>query len=137
MKNAALLLAAVGVAVMSAAWAGPYDQIYGRVEAGQRSAARKQEPVAITKIDGEQTRNARTPDPIPPGKHAVEITFSSARTIVNDQVRTVAIEVEGCKRYRIAAQYDVALSGKWEPVVQAVEDIPECKRKFMKDAPAK
>ena len=137
MKGAMFCLAVAGLIVMPTAGAGPYDQVYGQIQAGDKSAAREQEPVAITKIDGQQTRNARRPDPVAPGKHAVEVTFSSARVIVNDQVRTFAIEVEPCKRYRIAAKYEVALSGQWEPVVQSVEDIGECKRKFMKGEPAK
>jgi len=137
MKYAGLAVAMAAAVVVSAAEAGPYDQAYSAIEAGDKSAAREQEPVAITRIDGQQTRNARRPDPVAPGKHAVEVTFSSARVIVNDQVRTFAIEVEPCKRYRIAAKYEVALSGQWEPVVQGVEDIGECKRKFMKSEPAK
>lgn len=136
-KPAALLAAAVAAIVVTSAEAGPFDEVYGMIEAGDKSGARKQEPVAITRIDGQQTRNARRPDPVAPGKHAVEITFSSARVIVNDQVRTFAIDVEPCKRYRIAAKYDVALSGQWEPVVQGVEDIGECRKKFLKEPPKK
>jgi hypothetical protein len=120
------LIMAAGVAL-----AGQYDQAYGLIESGDRSQTRKQEPVAISRIDGESPRNPRRPDPVAPGKHVVQIAFSSARAVVADDLQTIEIDVQPCKRYRIVAAYETAITGKWKPVVQAVEDIGECKRKFM------
>ena len=115
--------------------AGPYDQPYGLIESGDRSQTRSQEPVAISRIDGKSPQNPRRPDPLAPGKHTVEISFSSARAVVGDNLKTIEIDVEPCKRYRVVAQYHTAASGKWDPVV-GVEDIGECKRKFMQGQPA-
>jgi hypothetical protein len=128
-----MLLVAALALVTVPALAGPYDQPYGLIESGDRSATRKHEPVAISQIDGRSTRNPRRPDPVAPGKHTVEISFASAR-VVGDQSKTLGIEVQPCKRYRVVAQYQTAVSGKWEPVVAAVEDIGECRRKFMAGA---
>jgi hypothetical protein len=111
--------------------AGQYDQAYGLIESGDRSQTRKLEPVAISRIDGESPRNPRRPDPVAPGKHVVQVAFSSARAVVADDLQTIEIDVQPCKRYRIVAAYETAITGKWKPVVQAVEDIGECKRKFM------
>jgi hypothetical protein len=128
---------AAGLLVSQLAWGGPYDAPYGKIEIGDRSVTRNQETAAISRIDGKSTKNPRRPDPVSPGKHSVEISFSSARTVVGDQLKTIEIDVEPCKRYRIVAHYDTPASGKWEPEIQSVEDIGECRKKFMKSAPAK
>lgn len=117
--------------------AGAYDQPYGLIESGDRSQTRKEETVAISRIDGEPTRNPRRPDPVAPGKHSVEISFTTARAVVGDDLKTIEIDVQPCKRYRVAARYHTTASGKWDPVVQSVEDIGECKKKFMQGQPAR
>lgn len=117
--------------------AGSYDQPYGLIESGDRSQTRKEETVAISRIDGESTRNPRRPDPVAPGKHSVEISFTSARATVGDDLKTIEIDVQPCKRYRVAARYHTSASGKWDPVVQSVGDIGECRRKFMHGQPAR
>ena len=133
------MLAAVALVLAQPAWAaGMFDQPYGRIESGDRSAVRQQEPVAINRIDGVSTNNTRRPDPVAPGKRAVEIVFASARVPTNSQLQTMEIDVEPCKRYRVVAHVpNRAASGHWQPVVQAVEDIGECKKKFMSGAPKK
>lgn len=136
MKRFSILMAAAAVLASAPAAAGPYDQPYGLIESADRSQTRKEEPVAISRIDGQSTRNPRRPDPVPPGKHSVEISFASAR-VVGDQLKTIEIDVQPCKRYRVAAQYQTAVSGKWEPIVASTEDIGECRRKFMQGAAKK
>jgi hypothetical protein len=131
MRSGTILVALVAAMLSSAAGAGPYDQPYGLIESGTRSQTRKQEPVAISRIDGESPRNARRPDPVAPGVRKVEVSFTSARTVVADELQSIEVNVEPCKRYQLAAQYETATTGKWKPVVQSVEDIGECKRKFM------
>lgn len=137
MKRFLMPLAAAAAFLSSPVWAGPYDQPYGIIESGDRSQTRNQEPVAISKIDGTSTRNPRRPDPVAPGRRSVEVSFSSARAVVADQLQTIEIDVKPCKRYRIAAHYQTVTGGKWEPVVQTVEDIGECRQKFMKGSPSK
>ena len=132
-----MLAVVVGVVLAHPALAGLFDEPYGRIESGDRSVARRHETVAISRIDGVSTRNPRRPDPVAPGKRAVEISFSSARVTVGNQLQTIEIDVEPCKRYRVVARYNNPASGQWEPVVQAVEDIGECRRKFMSGAPKK
>jgi hypothetical protein len=119
------------IVCVGAASAGPYDQAYGLIESGDRSPNRKQEPVAISRIDGKSPRDPRRPDPVAPGKRSVQVSFSSARGVVADDLQTIEIDVQPCQRYRIVAAYETATTGKWKPVVQAVEVIGECKRKFM------
>lgn len=131
MNRISSLLPLVVVVVGSAAWAGPYDEPYGLIESGDRSQTRKQETVAISRIDGQSPRSPRKPDPVAPGKRSVQISFSSARTVVPDQLQTIEIDVAPCKRYRVVAAYESEVGGRWTPVVQAVEDIGECRRKFM------
>ena len=135
MKKILTAVAAMAVLLPGLAAAGPYDQPYGLIESGDRSQTRNQERVAIAKIDGKSPRDPRRPEPLAPGKHLVEISFTSARAVVGDDLKTIEIDVEPCKRYRVVAQYHTSVSGKWDPVV-GVEDIGECKRKFMKGQPA-
>jgi hypothetical protein len=136
MKTKLAALAVLAGLVPGLAAAGPYDQLYGAIESGDRSQTRKHETVAISRIDGKSTNNPRRPDPVAPGKHAVEISFTSARAVVGDALKTIEIDVQPCKRYRVVAQYHTSASGKWDPVVQSVEDIGECKKKFMQAKPA-
>ena len=135
MNKSLTVLALLAGLLPGVAVAGPYDQPYGLIESGDRSQTRSQEPVAISRIDGKSPQNPRRPDPLAPGKHTVEISFSSARAVVGDNLKTIEIDVQPCKRYRVVAQYHTAASGKWDPVVSA-EDIGECKRKFMQGQPA-
>jgi hypothetical protein len=134
MKKILTVLAALAGLLPGHVGAGPYDQPYGLIEPGDRSQTRKQERVAISRIDGKSPHDPRRPEPLAPGKHSVEISFSSARTVVGDDLKTIEIDVQPCKRYRVVAQYHTSVSGKWDPVV-AAEDIGECKRKFMQPAP--
>ena len=134
MNRTQATLASTALMMCAAATAGPYDQPYGLIESGDRLQTQKQEPAAISRIDGNSVRNPRKSDPLTPGKHVVEISFSSARAVVADTLQTVEIDIQPCKRYRIAAKYESAVSGRWEPVVQAVEDIGECKGKFLSGA---
>jgi len=137
MKKILMALAAMAWLLPGLAVAGSYDQPYGLIESGDRSQTRKEESVAISRIDGASTRNPRRPDPVAPGKHSVEISFTTARTTVGDDLKTIEIDVQPCKRYRVAARYHTAASGKWDPVVQSVEDIGECRKKFMQGQPAR
>jgi hypothetical protein len=131
MKHCRVLLPICLTLIAGSAAAGPYDQPYGLIESGWRMQARREEPVAISRIDGESPRNPFVPDPVAPGKRSVEISFSSARTVVGDRLQSIELDVQPCKRYRIAAKYENEVIGKWVPVVQSVEDIGECKKKFM------
>jgi hypothetical protein len=131
MKPVLLSLPLAAALFCCTASAGPYDQPYSLIESGNRSQTRKQEPVAISRIDGESPRNPRKPDPVAPGKRTVQISFTSARAVVADNLQTIEIDAQPCKRYRVAAEYESATGGKWKPVVQSVEDIGECKKKFM------
>jgi len=136
MKKTLVLLAMAAAFLPGIAAAGAYDQPYGLIESGDRSQTRNQETVAISRIDGASTRNPRRPDPVAPGRHAVEISFTSARVVVGDTLKTIEIDVQPCKRYRVVAQYHTSASGKWDPVIASAEDIGECKKKFMPGQPA-
>ena len=133
MKCIRATFASVAAIVCTAAWAGPYDQVYSLVETGDRKPAQRHDTIALARIDGKSPRNPRKSDPLTPGKHSIEVSYSTARAVVTDDLKMLDIETEPCKRYRIVAHYESDRSPKWEPVVQQVEEIGECKRKFMSD----
>lgn len=114
-----------------------FSEPYALIESGRASTPRRQVPVGVTQIDGRRTRNSMRSDPIAPGRRQVTLSLSSsARAVVHEPLRTIEIDAEPCKRYRIVAQYEVAMSGRWQPVMQTVEDIGECRRRFFRDQPA-
>jgi hypothetical protein len=123
--------AALAALAALGAQAGPYDQPYALVEAGDRSPTREEFPPAITQIDGESTRNPRRSDPIAPGKRRVTVRFETAKVAQSAEeiTRELELELAACTRYRIAARRVGATN--WEPKVYS-EAIPECKRKFEK-----
>ncbi len=114
-----------------AAFAGMYDQPYAIVESGNASEVRNEARLAISKVDGQSTRNPRKSDPIAPGKHIVTLHFESARGIFRPTSLDVEIDLEACTRYRIVANYEVKTGGDWKPKVYS-EPIGECVRKFKK-----
>ena len=124
------ILATIAAGMTAAgAFAAGYDKPYALVETGNASEVRKESPVAITRIDGESTRNPRKTDPIAPGKHIVTVSFSSARGVFSPDTIDVPIEMEACTRYRVVAAYERKTGGDWKPKLYP-EPIGECKKKF-------
>ena len=124
--------AGCGLALAAAtALAGPYDSPYALVEAGDPNAARNEFRPAITRVDGESTRDPRKSEPIPPGKHRVTIRFETARVTQSpaDTTRELDMDLAACTRYRITARRTTGTS--WEPHIYQ-EPIGECAKKFGK-----
>jgi hypothetical protein len=123
------LACACAVLAAAGALAGPYDKPYALVEAADRSPSREEFPPAITRIDGESTRNPRKSVPVEPGQRRVTVRFETARVAQgpDETTRELDMQLEACTRYRIAARRVGATH--WEPKVYS-EAIPECKRKF-------
>jgi hypothetical protein len=124
----AVLLASIAI---PAAFAGMYDQPYAVVESGSASELRKEARVAITQVDGKNTRNSRKSDPIAPGKHVVSLHFESARGIFRPTSLDVEIDLQACTLYRIVANYESKTGGDWKPKVYT-EPLGECVKKFKK-----
>jgi hypothetical protein len=132
-----LFFAALALCLAGLAQAGMYDKPYAIAESGDNSETRKESRVAITKVDGKSTRNARKTDPIEPGKHKITLHFESARSIFRPEFLDVEMDFEACTRYRIVARYEVKTGPDWKPHVYS-EPIGECVKKFAKkEAPAK
>jgi hypothetical protein len=120
-----------------AAAAGLYDQPYALVERGDASETRNEARVAVTKVDGRSTRDPRTTDPLPPGKHVVTLHFETARGAFRPEYLDLEMDLAACTRYRVVASYENRMGPDWKPRVYA-ERIPECERKFSKEVvPAK
>jgi len=111
--------------------AGPYDQPYAIVEAGDRNAAREEFKPAISQVDGKSTRDVRKSDPITPGKHRITIRFETARTTQasGEVARELEMDLEACTLYRIVAKRTEGTH--WEPKIYS-EPLAECVRKFNK-----
>src|SRR4051812_12353356 len=90
----------------TAAAAGPYDRPSAIVESADPSTGRKEFRPAINQVDGRRPRAAVKGDALEPGKHEGEIRFDTGRVNQGSAgaERRLELEVEGCPRYRIAAQ---------------------------------
>ena len=111
---------------------GTYDEPYALVEGGMRSAVRKEFPVLVNAVDGETTLSPRRyPTLLKPGKHAIEVYFStdSVAGSPNKHHRTIDLDAAPCTRYRIVARYENLTHVEWTPVIYP-EPIGECIAKF-------
>jgi hypothetical protein len=104
-----------------------YDGPYALVEPGMRSAPRKELPVIIHAVDGQITLNPRYPVPLKPGKHVVEVQFSTGSVVGPSERhrRTLDLDTAPCTRYRIVARYQSLTHVEWTPVIYP-EPIGEC-----------
>ena len=129
--NKLLFATVLATLTVPATFAGMYDQPYAIVESGDASDTRKEARLAISKVDGQSTRNPRKSDPIAPGKHRITLHFESARGNFRPASLDVEIDLQACTRYRIVANYEVKTGGDWKPKVYS-EPIGECVKKFKK-----
>jgi hypothetical protein len=106
----------------------PFDAPYALVEVGPISAARKELPVIVNAIDGDYLLNPRS-GPIKPGKHQLEIQFSTRDGPYWKRKKMVELDALPCTRYRIVAQYTNLTNVDWTPVIYP-EPIGECVAKF-------
>lgn len=128
MRTVLLPLALLAAAALPAL-AGPYDQPYALVESGYRSDVRKERPVLVNSIDGESTMRRRYSTPVSPGKHQVDVYFTTSTGPSAKHHRLLEIDAAPCVRYRIVAHYDNLTHIEWAPVIYS-EPIGECEKKF-------
>jgi hypothetical protein len=127
MKSMPLLMGLLTAAGCAAV--GPFDQPYALVEIGPISAARKELPVIVNAIDGESTLDPRRSGPIKPGKHQVEVQFSTRDGPFWKRMKMVELDALPCTRYRVVAQYTNLTNVDWKPMIYP-EPIGECVAKF-------
>jgi hypothetical protein len=128
----AALLAVLFTAGCATPTGGSYDEPYGLVESGSRSAARKEAPALINKVDGRTPLYSRGGEVVKPGKHVLELYFSSGESAGVKHSRILELDVAPCTRYRIVAAYTSLTHVDWEPVVYP-EPIGECLTRFYPD----
>jgi hypothetical protein len=114
-----------------AAAAGPMDKPWAIVESGDSSEVRKEAPAAITRVDGQSTRDPRTSDMVAPGKHRITVRFDTGRAVVTDNARELDMDLQACVRYRVVANYKSKTNPDWEPKIYP-EPIGECEKRFKK-----
>ena len=110
----------------------PYAEPYAFVEPGVASTTRKEAPAFIHTVDGQQPLSSRYSIPVPPGKHVLEVYFSSGSVAGSPEKHRKAVELQAapCTRYRVVARYvSLVNPTDWEPVVYS-ELIGECAAKF-------
>ena len=106
-----------------------YSEPYALVESGTRSAVRKELPVIINAVDGQITFDPRRPTPLKPGKHLLDVYFSTAVGAYAKQHRAIELDAAPCTRYRIVARYGNLTHVEWVPVIYP-EPVGECAAKF-------
>ena len=113
----------------TAAFAGPYDQVYGLITVDtSRSADPHLIPVIVNRVDDE-TIPMRQPAVVVPGVRKVTIDVPPRKGFQATQ-QTFDLEVKPCTRYYVAARLDSPTTQTWKPVVRNSEPIGECQHKF-------
>jgi hypothetical protein len=113
-----------------------YDEPYALIEPGLRSVTRKEAPAFIQAVDGQiPVAGSRYPIPVAPGKHVVEVYFSTGSSAgePDKHRRTIDIDAVACTRYRVVARYVDLVYAQWDPVVYS-EPVGECLTKFPRAA---
>ena len=114
----------------TAAFAGPYDQVYGLITVDtSRSADPHLIPVIVYRVDDE-TIPMRQRAVVFPGVRKVTIDVPPRKGFSQATQQTFDLEVKPCTRYYVAAQLDSPTLQSWKPVVRNSEPIGECQRKF-------
>jgi hypothetical protein len=117
------------ILLSTAAFAGPYDQVYGLITVDtSRSADPNLVPVIVNRVDDE-TVPTRQPAVVAPGLRRVTIDVPPRKGFQATQ-QTFDLEVKPCTRYYVAARLDSPTTQAWKPVVRNSEAIGECHRKF-------
>jgi len=130
--SAAILAATITAGCATTAEESPYAEPYAFVEPGVASTTRKEAPAFIHTVDGQQPLNSRYSIPVQPGKHVLEVYFSSGSVAGSPEKHRKAVELQAapCTRYRVVARYTSLVNPTdWEPVVYS-EMIGECAAKF-------
>jgi hypothetical protein len=136
MSGRPIYLCCLFVVVAGCAAPAQYDEPYALIEPGFRSATRKEAPAFIQAVDGQiPVAGSRYPIPVAPGKHVVEVYFSTGSSAgePDKHRRTIDIDAVACTRYRVVARYVDLVYAQWDPVVYS-EPVGECLTKFPRAA---
>lgn len=130
-SNRSRSVGAMALAILGGCATANYDSPYSIVEPGTPSAARRELAVFIHDVDGEIPVAQRYGVPVQPGKHVVNVNFSSGSIEGSPakHVRTVQLDAQPCVRYRIVARHTQLTHVEWEPVIYS-ERIGECAERF-------
>jgi hypothetical protein len=118
------------ILVSGAAFAGPYDQVYGLLTVDpSRSADPDVIPVIVNRVDGESVM-IRQPAVVAPGMRKVTLDVPPRKGFTIATQETFELDVKPCTRYYLAARLDSPTTQSWKPIVRRSERIGECERKF-------
>lgn len=108
---------------------GMYSAPYALFEPLQRMAVADTRPAFVMKIDGSNVDLGRA-DPVPPGKHSVEVSIPGPPGMSDPDRDTLEIDAKPCTRYYLAARRSSPTARDWKAFVAESGPIGECVRKF-------
>ena len=131
MKRLTAISLAISGALLGAcaAGGGMYSQPYAEFVPERRSAVEDTRPAMVMKIDGAMTDITRN-DPVPPGRHVVEVSIPGPPGMSDPERATLTIDAKPCTRYLLAAKRANRAARDWDAFVAATEPIGECAKKF-------
>jgi hypothetical protein len=106
-----------------ATWSAPWSEVTGQ-RFNLAVADRRQ--VDLVSVGG---RNAWASDPVlkvEPGRQRVVVASLQHAGSPGGRQQELVLDIEPCKRYYVNAQFENALSPRFEPVVDAVQGIAGC-----------
>ena len=133
MKRIPTLLPAIAFAGLVAACAtggsGMYSKPYAQLSAERISPTQDTRPAIVMRVDDQMWDMSRD-DPIPPGKHKIEVSIPGTPGMSNPERDIVEIDAKPCARYYFSARRSSRTARDWDAFVSAVEPIGECRKKF-------
>ena len=118
---------AVAIAVLlgGCAAGGMYSEPYALFEPENRSVPADTRPAFVMKVDGRNVAINRN-DPVPPGRHEVEVSIPGPPGMSDPDRDTLTIDAKGCTRYFLSARRSSPTARDWKAFVSATEEIREC-----------
>ena len=132
MKRTHAAWLAASTVMLGACASGPggmYSQPYALFEPERRMPAADTRSAFIMKIDG-RDRDLGRNDPVPPGRHEVELSIPGPPGMSDPGRDSIQLEAKACTRYFFAAQRSSPTARDWRAFISAEEPIGECVKQF-------
>ena len=122
-------LPALAILLAACAGGGMYSQPYALIESDRGDALSDTRPATVMKVDG-TNRTIGQIEPVPPGKHTVEVSIPGPTGMSSSSRDTLEIDAKPCTRYYLSARRSSRTADDWRSFVSSTEPIGECVKKF-------
>jgi hypothetical protein len=116
----------IAIAAIALAGCQTWGPTWSELTGERYTAVAPDRRAAILIRAGNESIGSVTPFRLDPGKYDVQVQ-SPTHNRFPGSVKTLALNVEPCRRYYINAQFADPVRPDWTPVIDYVETIPGCR----------